>query len=96
MTSRPCAKCLDEAKAAIDAAGFIDSELREEALQFIDWLRTDHMTFLGYEYLRVDGDSVEVDARRSLGVLRHRDTRGAADLRRIWMRWANPSCCAAS
>ncbi|MEE4108788.1 MAG: NAD-glutamate dehydrogenase, partial [Halieaceae bacterium] len=74
-------KCLDEAKAAIDAAGFIDSELRDEALEFIEWLRTDHMTFLGYEYLRVDGDSVEVDARRSLGVLRHRDTRGAADLR---------------
>ncbi|MEE4278380.1 MAG: NAD-glutamate dehydrogenase [Halieaceae bacterium] len=71
---------LDDARSAVVAASFIDEGLRAEALAFIDWLRTDHMTFLGYEYLAVDEGGVGVDATRSLGVLRKRDTRGVTDL----------------
>ncbi|MEM1189785.1 MAG: NAD-glutamate dehydrogenase [Pseudomonadota bacterium] len=71
---------LDEAREAIRGAGFIDAELRDEAMELLEWLRTDHMTFLGYEYLEVGEGKVTVDADRSLGVLRQRETRGALDL----------------
>ncbi|MFK7831060.1 MAG: NAD-glutamate dehydrogenase [Congregibacter sp.] len=56
------------------------SDFREEAMAFIDWLKADHMTFLGYEYLEVSGDTVSIDRSRSLGVLRTHESRGAIDL----------------
>jgi glutamate dehydrogenase len=71
---------LIEARAAILDSACVDAEYREEAAEFMDWLRGDHMTFLGYEYLAVDGDRVEADPGRRLGVLRSRHTRGALDL----------------
>ncbi|GAB5414175.1 MAG: NAD-glutamate dehydrogenase GdhB [Congregibacter sp.] len=71
---------LDDARTAIDGSACVADDFCAEAIAFVDWLRKDHMTFLGYEYLQVDGDSVEVDQTLSLGVLRSRTTRGAADL----------------
>jgi glutamate dehydrogenase len=70
---------LEQAKLAVAEATCVPGDYREEAVAFLDWLRSDHMTFLGYEYLRADGDNVVVDYQRSLGVLRERDTRGAQD-----------------
>ncbi|WP_439107525.1 NAD-glutamate dehydrogenase [Congregibacter sp.] len=71
---------LSEAQQCIAGAGCVSDDFRDEAAAFLEWLRSDHMTFLGYEYLSVEGDEVVVDPQRSLGVLRQRDTRGAADL----------------
>jgi glutamate dehydrogenase len=71
---------LDDSRTAIAEASFIDADLRNEALDFLDWLRTDHMTFLGYEYLEVNDGAVRALPERSLGVLRRRDTRGVQDL----------------
>lgn len=73
---------LGEAKEAIAGSACVADDFCEEAIAFVDWLRKDHMTFLGYEYLKVDGENVRVDEERSLGVLRQRSTRGADDLAR--------------
>ena len=63
----------------------MESSLREEAAAFISWLRQAHMTMLGYEFLRVEAageakQCVVVDESASLGLLRHRTTRGQSDL----------------
>ncbi len=75
---------LDEAIEVIGASECVDPEYRDEAVGFCQWLRQDHMTFLGYEYLVVERDGpalkVLVDQDASLGKLRQRDTRGALDL----------------
>ncbi|MDP5072196.1 MAG: NAD-glutamate dehydrogenase [Congregibacter sp.] len=78
---------LDEARQSIAEAACVSSEFRDEAIAFIDWLRSDHMTFLGYEHLRIEQGEITVDAGRSLGVLRRRETRGVMDLRHdiAWM-----------
>jgi len=59
--------------------------LRDEAAAFLGWLEHGHMTMLGYEYLRVEHSGsapiIELDASASLGLLRHRTTRGIEDLR---------------
>ncbi|MEM1402895.1 MAG: NAD-glutamate dehydrogenase [Pseudomonadota bacterium] len=71
---------LDVAKSTIGESTALDKGFRDEAIAFVEWLRTDHMTFLGYEYLEADNGAVRVVPDRSLGVLRNRDTRGAEDL----------------
>lgn len=71
---------LEEAKRTIASTDSVSPDFRDEAIAFVDWLKTNHMTFLGYEYLEVQGDEVHVEPRRSLGVLRGRETRGAIDL----------------
>lgn len=71
---------LSEVRQSIADAACVSADFRDEATAFIEWLRSDHMTFLGYEYLCVENGDVSVEPARSLGVLRQRDTRGAADL----------------
>lgn len=75
---------LDEVAKMIRASECVESELRNEAEAFLDWLRQHHMTFLGYEYLAVDysGQRPVVTANKGdqLGLLRFRETRGVADL----------------
>lgn len=72
---------LDEARDLVEKhSDCVDAEYRLEAMKFIDWLRKNHMTFLGYEYLTVAGDEVTVDSEKSLGALRYRETRGHRDL----------------
>ncbi len=71
---------LDQARDTVAKTACVEPDFRDEAAAFIDWLHTDHMTFLGYEYLTVDGDEVSSDKQSRLGVLRQRDTRGAIDL----------------
>ncbi len=75
-----------EVGSQIRASESVDLELREEAAAFIEWLRQAHMTLLGYEYLEVkhpgkSKQQVVVVQDASLGMLRHRETRGAEDLR---------------
>ena len=77
---------LKEVEQQISASETVDRELREEAAAFMGWLRQAHMTMLGYEYLEVTraGETdqhVEVVPAASLGLLRHRVTRGAEDLK---------------
>ncbi|MFT7288169.1 MAG: glutamate dehydrogenase, partial [Halieaceae bacterium] len=71
---------LELAKQAIAGSDCIAGDFREEAVGFIDWLRADHMTFLGYEYLQVNEKEVTADPEQRLGILRHRETRGVLDL----------------
>ncbi|MFT6772191.1 NAD-glutamate dehydrogenase, partial [Congregibacter sp.] len=71
---------LNEAKESIADASCVSADFRDEASDFIEWLRSDHMTFLGYEYLWVEHGEARVDSSRSLGVLRQLDTRGAEGL----------------
>jgi glutamate dehydrogenase len=76
---------LQEAEQQVRDSDCVELEMREEAAGFLCWLRDAHMTLLGYEYLEVQGagepgQQVEVDASASLGLLRHRATRGVEDL----------------
>ncbi|GAB3271094.1 NAD-glutamate dehydrogenase [Parahaliea aestuarii] len=75
---------LTEAAAVIDDSTCVDADYRAEAAAFCQWLREDHMTFLGYEYLTVERSgsqfAVTVDSRRSLGLLSARSSSGARDL----------------
>lgn len=76
---------LHEAQTQVLASDCVDLELREEAAAFLAWLQQAHMTLLGYEYLEVQGAGkpnrqVAVVEEASLGLLRHRVTRGAEDL----------------
>ncbi len=75
---------LDEAISCIENSSCVEPGYRKEAVAFCLWLRQNHMTFLGYEYLQVvrSGSQfeVETDTAASLGVLRQRATRGAQDL----------------
>ncbi|MBA6411988.1 NAD-glutamate dehydrogenase [Parahaliea sp. F7430] len=75
---------LDETSSLVEASKCIDASNREEALAFCQWLRQDHMTFLGYEYLSVQrsgpGFEVKVQDELSLGLLRERTTHGVKDL----------------
>ncbi len=61
-----------------------DIKLRNEALEFLQWLQRNHMVFLGYEYLSVAWNgpdcSASVDESCSLGLLRQRNSSGAYDL----------------
>jgi glutamate dehydrogenase len=68
------------ARQSVEAASVVEADYREEAMAFIDWLRANHMTFLGYEYLEVAGGRVDTVPEQRLGVLRKRHTRGAVDL----------------
>jgi glutamate dehydrogenase len=56
---------------------------REEAVAFLDWLERDHIIFLGYEYLEVQGTgssrSVGIRPGVGLGLLRDQTTRGVSD-----------------
>ncbi|HBO11669.1 MAG TPA: NAD-glutamate dehydrogenase, partial [Halieaceae bacterium] len=80
----PMRERLSVAAADVAAAGCVDREEREEARAFLDWLKHDHVTFLGYEYLAVSraGAGYEVESRADthLGILRERETRGPRDL----------------
>ncbi|MBP6699955.1 MAG: NAD-glutamate dehydrogenase [Halioglobus sp.] len=76
---------LQEAERQVQASDCVDEPLRTEAAAFLAWLQQAHMTMLGYEYLEVQGagepgQRVEVAAAASLGLLRHRTSRGAEDL----------------
>jgi glutamate dehydrogenase len=76
---------LRETEAQIRASACVDVELREEAAAFLGWLQQAHMTLLGYEYLEVQNagepsQQVKVVEELSLGLLRHRATRGTGDL----------------
>jgi glutamate dehydrogenase len=80
----PMCERLEEAAAAIRASECVPADLREEAAEFMEWLRRNHMTLLGYEYLRVEHqgstERISVDTAASLGQLRNRDSRGVQDL----------------
>ena len=82
--SAMCAR-LQDAATAVANSGCVERGLRDEAVAFLGWLERDNMTLLGYEYLQVQqagsaaGITVKTDA--SLGLLRHRKTRGVQDLR---------------
>jgi len=75
---------LQDVVKAIGASECVAQDYRDEAAAFMHWLEHNHMTMLGYEYLRVkrSGASarVTVDKKASLGLLRHRKTRGVQDL----------------
>ena len=76
---------LQAVEQQIRASECIELELREEAAAFLAWVQQRHMTLLGYEYLEVadagqPGQQVNVVAEASLGLLRHRTTRGVEDL----------------
>ena len=76
---------MQEAEQQVRASDCVEAELREEAAAFLGWLQEAHITMLGYEYLEVSGagepgQQVEVNVGASLGLLRHRKTRGAEDL----------------
>lgn len=75
---------LDQAMEAIAGSACVEAPLREEAVEFLRWLASDRMTFLGYEYLTVSRQGpevrVEVADEHRLGMLRQRQTRGAMDL----------------
>ncbi len=76
---------LQEAQRQVQGSDCVDPEMRDEAAAFLQWLQQAHITLLGYEYLEVHGagepgQQVAVVAAASLGLLRHRATRGAEDL----------------
>ncbi|MBP6681897.1 MAG: NAD-glutamate dehydrogenase [Halioglobus sp.] len=76
---------LQEAQRQVQGSDCVDPEMRDEAAAFLQWLQQAHITLLGYEYLEVQGagepgQQVAVVAASSLGLLRHRATRGAEDL----------------
>lgn len=73
---------LDAARTAIEGSEAVAADNREEAAAFLAWLRGNHMTFLGYEYLQVEGAQLSVVDDQSLGVLRNRHSRGVLDLQR--------------
>jgi glutamate dehydrogenase len=62
----------------------VERELRDEAVEFLRWLKHYHITFLGYEYLSVSrsetGIAIEVDDEASLGLLHKQSTSGTRDL----------------
>ncbi|KAA1194055.1 NAD-glutamate dehydrogenase [Pseudohalioglobus sediminis] len=75
---------LDATVQMIRDSDCVDADLREEAAAFFVWMRQQHMTLLGYEYLVVDrsGERPVVSASQDnrLGLLRFRQTRGVEDL----------------
>jgi glutamate dehydrogenase len=75
---------LHTARSDTGCSGCVDQGYRDEAVEYLDWLERDHMTLLGYEYLKVkrSGSStrIKVEKKSSLGLLRHRTTRGVQDL----------------
>ena len=75
---------LGEAAESVQRCEIVSPSYRDEALEFLSWLRRNHMTFLGYEYLDVGRSNGELEVKteldRSLGLLRNRTTRGAQDL----------------
>ena len=75
---------MNQVVEVVNASECVEQELREEAAAFLLWLREQHMTMLGYEYLTVDNSGrhpvVSVAEEHSLGLLRHRESRGVADL----------------
>ncbi|TDG11929.1 NAD-glutamate dehydrogenase [Seongchinamella unica] len=75
---------LDNVVELVQASSCVDAGLREEAVEFLIWLGQQHMTMLGYEYLEVDQSgklpTVTASDQGRLGLLRHRETRGVADL----------------
>ncbi len=80
----PMSERLDEVAEQVRASACIEQEQRAETDAFLQWLRQQHMTLLGYEYLRVERDgmhpAVVAEEDKSLGLLRHRSTRGVTDL----------------
>lgn len=75
---------LHEARGIVNESESVAPELREEAVAFLEWLESNHMTFLGYEYLSVarhgSDSKVEVLVESRLGMLRHQGSSGVADL----------------
>ncbi|MEH6634484.1 MAG: NAD-glutamate dehydrogenase [Halioglobus sp.] len=75
---------MDEVTTAIAASECVSLDYREEAAAFIDWLGRNHMTMLGYEYLKVTRSGattkIKTDKKASLGLLRHSKSRGEQDL----------------
>ncbi len=75
---------LQHCMTVVAEAEAIDTDLRQEANDFLMWLERFHITFLGYEYLRVSvaGAEVEVsaDPKHRLGLLRKRPSSGVRDL----------------
>jgi glutamate dehydrogenase len=75
---------LDVAADQVRTSACVPPDYRDEALAFLVWLKHNHMTFLGYEYLCVDHQgsecTVTTDDSSRLGQLRHRSTRGVDDL----------------
>lgn len=78
-----CGRLREVADSVADSA-CVPQDYREEAVAFLEWLGTDHMILLGYEYLKVESaataKSITVNAERSLGLLRHLSNRGVQDL----------------
>lgn len=77
-------KRMHDSATAIGASECVAQDYRDEAAAFMEWMESNNMTMLGYEYLQVKRSgssvSVKVDKKKSLGLLRHRKTRGVLDL----------------
>ena len=77
-------KQLSNAMLVVRESGCVTQSHRDEAIKFLKWLESNHITALGYEYLVVEGRgadlSVKVDPTASLGLLRLRQTQGPGDL----------------
>ncbi|MEH6584515.1 MAG: NAD-glutamate dehydrogenase domain-containing protein, partial [Halioglobus sp.] len=75
---------LHECVALVGASNCVKHDFRDEAVEFLQWLEHYHITFLGYEYLQVSRSGsdieIEVQADKSLGLLRQRTTGGVRDL----------------
>lgn len=73
---RPMLNRLAEAKDELaQAAGPFSNQERDEVLAFLDWLRDDNFTFLGYRSYRIgaDSDLLRPEDPVGLGVLRDPD-----------------------
>jgi glutamate dehydrogenase len=77
-------ECLQRAATDVEASTCVARDHREEAAAFLGWLERNHMTMLGYEYLKLKRSGavtkIKVDKSASLGLLRQRKTRGVQDL----------------
>lgn len=70
--------------ATVSASDCVAQGFRDEAVAFLEWLCSDNMILLGYEYLEVDSTSdtsvITMMEERSLGLLRTLSSRGVQDL----------------
>jgi glutamate dehydrogenase len=81
---QPMLERLREVAECVAETDCVPPDSRSEAIEFLRWLAAEHMIMLGYEYLAVaPGASsavITVRRERSLGLLRHLETRGVRDL----------------
>ncbi len=75
---------LHECVELVRSSDCVEQDLRDEAVEFLRWLDHYHITFLGYEYLRVvrSGTDIQIDVDDDarLGLLRQLSTSSVRDL----------------